>query len=58
MNKKDGHYFQLNYYLGYNAENMSIDYDFEYKKLDDPDFNGEEYSYLNNVTIRVPINKN
>lgn len=58
LNKENGHYFQLNYYLGYNAENWSIAYDFEYKKLDYPDFNGEEYSYLNNVTIRVPINKN
>ncbi len=37
---------------------FAVAYDFEYKKLDYPDFNGEEYSYLNNVTIRVPINKN
>ncbi|WP_162473640.1 oligogalacturonate-specific porin KdgM family protein [Serratia microhaemolytica] len=51
------HYHQGNVYLGYKFGWANLEYDFEYKDTDYPSLRGKQRTYLHNLVMQIPVNK-
>lgn len=53
----DRHFNQGNFQLGYQFGWGKVEYDFEYKDTNYPSLRGKDNTYLHNLVVQVPVNK-